>query len=340
MDSLSYEEALSLPSPVFVDLRSPVEFRQDRIPGSINFPVFTDSERAEIGTLYHLSGGMVAIRKGTEIVGGRLGEMVDFFQRFHDSDVVLYCARGGMRSGTVASLMNSLGIRVVRLRQGYREYRRYVLERIGTIEIRNLFVLHGLTGTGKTEIIRRMPCGIDLEAMAGHRSSVFGGMGLSPGSQKFFESLLVMQAGLSGNFDYSVIEGESRKIGNLHLPERLLRAMHAAPGILITAPLERRVEIIMREYLPRLDIDETTGIVRSIEGRIGRKNVDDLLLFLERGRMEEFVTLLLEKYYDPRYAHSICGMTFIAQIENTGTGESIRALDEIVKSHVQPGHGG
>jgi tRNA 2-selenouridine synthase len=340
MPEISYSDALTLPNPAFVDVRAPVEFALDHIPGAVNIPVLDDGERAEIGTMYRIHGQEKAILKGTHIVGEKLSSIVEQITRMKNRNIVVYCFRGGMRSSSLVSLLNSLGITVRKLSGGYKAYREWVRSRLESMEIvPPVFILQGLTGTGKTRILRALGYGIDLEDFAGHRSSLFGGIGLAAKTQKMFESLLVRRLDELAASGCAVIEGESRKIGDLHVPGRIVQYIGHSPAILITASLERRVEILMEEYSRGLDRGEIFGILQSLEGRIGPKNVSQLRSFLEQERLEDFTVLVLEKYYDPLYKYSLDHMSFIARVENRkledAVGETDAAIREYLRSSIK-----
>ncbi len=327
---IGYEEALSLGDPVFVDVRAPVEYALDHIPGALNIPVLDDHERAEVGTMYRHAGQESAILEGTRIVGSKLASIVERITALGDRGVVIYCFRGGMRSASISALLGSLGIPVFRLAQGYKGYRRWVRARLGSLSIGPpVFVLHGLTGTGKTQVLRRLDSGIDLEDFAGHRSSVFGGLGLVPRSQKLFEGHIIGRVDELSGARYVVLEGESRKIGDLHVPPPLLGYINAAPGILLTAPIERRVRILMDDYAEGLNREELKKIVALQERRMGHANVAHLLALLDSGDLPSFTELLLKKYYDPLYAFSLDRMKFVARIENLDSAAAAAKLAAI-----------
>ncbi len=330
MNEIRYEEALDLPSPCFIDVRAPIEFAQDHIPGAINIPLFDDMEREEIGKLYTLVGQGDAIVRGGEIVGRKLSGILARITALAEKGTpVIYCFRGGMRSDSLTSLLLSLGFKVFRLKGGYKEYRRAVVSRLESFQLEKpLFVLHGLTGTGKTEILRHCANSIDLEEMAGHRSSVFGGIGLVARTQKHFESAFLRRIDELKGAPYLLCEGESKKIGDLHIPVKFFSEMMRSPGILVTAPIERRVDILLADYTRALDIRELESIVISLESRLGRKNTSALLEYLGKGELRLFTRFLLEKYYDPLYSHSLKKMGFLAEVENM---DSARAAAEVVE---------
>lgn len=327
MNVISYPESLAIPDSVYVDVRSPEEFGEDHVPGSVNLPLFDDRERKEVGTLYRAAGRDQAIRRGTSIVGGKLENLVGSFLCYQEKNIILLCARGGMRSGSLASLLDSIGLRVYRLKDGYKGYRHYVMKRLESLSLPwPLFVLQGLTGAGKTEIIRRLSCAIDLEWMAGHRSSVFGGIGIEQNSQKRLESLLLERIGELAGEAFCVIEGESRKIGNLHVPEGLYRIMGGSPVVYIDTPLDRRVDIIYREYSAHCDGENIPAIVNGLASKLGQKTAETLLALYADGDIREFIRVMLEKYYDPLYRHSLQKKEYAAVVVNLDTDEATAEL--------------
>lgn len=337
MNEISYEDALRLDNPIFIDVRAPVEFDADHIPGAINVPLFNDEERAEIGTIYRHRGKYEAVVKGSAYAGAKIDEIVSRVRDLSGSgSVIIHCFRGGMRSESLVSLLASLDLPVRKLAGGYKSYRRHVADALQHIGIAPpLFVLHGLTGTGKTQILKHIANSIDLEGMAGHRSSVFGGLGLAQNTQKMFESLLLARTGELAGAEFAVIEGESRKIGDLHVPPPVFAAITGSPGILVTAPMERRVRILIDEYTGTGDGGRVISIVESLEGRLGRKNVDALLDLFRADKLEEFAQFLLEKYYDPLYHHTLKKMEYIAVIENSDSSAAAMEVESAVRMHLQ-----
>jgi tRNA 2-selenouridine synthase len=330
MEEISYRESLSIQNRIYIDVRSPGEFRLDSLPGSVNIPLFNNNERSEVGKIYRALGKETAIVKGSEFVGEKLGDIVNAILTYKDRNLIITCARGGMRSGAVVSLLNSLGIKAVRLQNGYKSYRNYIVERLNLLEIRPpLFVLHGLTGTGKTEVIRNMDYTLDLEGMAGHRSSIFGGIGLQQKTQKGFESSIIRRIDELDNAPYILLEGESNKIGNLHIPSALFRFMNGAQFILLVADIEQRIDIILKEYSEGLDIDEIKNIIKSLRSKLGSSLIEELNGFLDSHNLRDFIRIMFKEYYDPLYLHKLKQKKYLAEIEFTGTR---RAVDQIRES--------
>ncbi len=236
-----------------VDVRSPQEFAQGHIPGAHNLPLFSDDERAQVGTCYKHQGRPAAIQLGLELVGPRLAALGQELRRLgqHNTPLRLHCWRGGMRSGSIAWLANTLEVPVQLLEGGYKAYRRWVLE---TFERPwPLLVLGGRTGTGKTDLLlalqRQGAAVVDLEGLAHHRGSSFGGLGLpaQPSSEHYENRLAASLQGHKGQGPIW-IEAESAQVGRCRIPAGLWRQMGEAPAIEIQRPLTERVEQLVAVY--------------------------------------------------------------------------------------------
>jgi len=334
MEDITFEESQKIVNPLYVDVRAPVEYNEDHIPGAINLPIFNDEERKEIGTLYKMAGKTDAIKRGSEIGGKRIVDIIKSLTEIKDKEIIIYCARGGMRSGAVASLINSLGIKTYRIIDGYRSYRKMVMDRLSEMTVNpRMFVLQGLTGAGKTEILRLIPNSVDLEAMAGHRSSLFGSIGLKQNSQKRFETLLWLRLEELKNEDFVLFEGESKKIGNLHIPENIFRQMREAPAIYIETPIEKRIEIIRKEYTGFDEDERILKTVNSLKSKLGGEKTDTLVKLYSQGNIDEFIKILLLDYYDSLYRHTLDKFDYIARIENNNSPGASAKVIEAVKSY-------
>jgi tRNA 2-selenouridine synthase len=247
--------------------------------------------------------------------------------------LVLHCGRGGLRSRSVAAFLRGLGWdEVVLLEGGYRSYRRYVLAAIDNWRAPAAYVLRGGTGVGKTlvlsEIERLRPGStLDLEQLAGHRSSILGMVGRTPCNQKTFESRLA--ARLARGFPaWCVVEGESRKVGDVILPGAVWRALDGGTNLELVAPVERRVSVLIEDYLARAENRaELARQLPFIEERLGRAEWAGRLVGMLDGRESELVRILLERYYDPLYAHSERGRRYRAAFP---ARDPARAAREIV----------
>jgi tRNA 2-selenouridine synthase len=236
---------------------------------------------------------------------------------------------------TISGLLDSLGISVYRLTLGYKGYREYMRGYFSGLKVTTpVFVLQGLTGTGKTEILKHIKNSLDLEAMAGHRSSVFGGVGLNQHTQKMFESLLFRRIEELSGARYIVVEGESQKIGNLHIPDPFFRTMRSAPMILVSASMERRIRITVNEYAPCASCDIIDPIVTGLSLKMGKSMTEELKSLYREGNLDEFARILLEKYYDPGYMHAFRKYSFIATVENLDSMAAAAEIEEIIKKQI------
>jgi tRNA 2-selenouridine synthase len=308
-------EALKRKDLLFVDVRSPGEHTESSIPGSINIPLFSDSEHHQLGTIYHLYGEHEARSLALELVSPKLPQLVkQVTEASHELVPLLYCKRGGMRSLSLYQVLSMSGVKVLRLKNGYRGYRKLVSERLKNYRFDNkLVILHGLTGVGKTDLLLKLlqrgyPA-IDLEGLARHRGSVFGSVGLGlQRSQKDFDALLLQKLDSLSAEPLVFIEGEGRRIGNIYLPRFLSEAMSEGYKVLLTASLEKRVERILATYNPKtLAVQELAALeqaVSSLKNRLGRQRTDQLLELLKIGDLKTTARILCRDYYDRLYSDS------------------------------------
>jgi len=303
---------------VLIDVRSEKEYLDDHICNSINMPVLTDKERHDVGYTYKNESKEEAVRKG---IGYATYKIIDYYDEIDrlcskGKKVVFYCFRGGMRSNSVAKTMDTLNKKVYLLKGGYKEYRRYVMDFIEEIPDKYKFVmLHGLTGVGKTNILKKLKEEgeevIDLEYLARNKGSVFGKIGYDkPTTQKLFESELVYELSkLKGDRVY--IESESRRVGNVNIPDKLFDTMKEGKHILIETSLENRIKIILDDYIPKDTTkleqfnDSLNGILINLKKLLSTEKVNTLSEYIINNNYEKFVEELLVDYYDPLYRNSI-----------------------------------
>ncbi len=308
---ITVEEALNK-GYRFIDTRTPEEFEEFHIPGAYNVPLFSAEERKKVSQVYYEKGEKEARLYALEIVGPKLHKIVRQIKEIKDREgkVVVYCWRGGMRSLAVAAICTLAGVSVPRLEGGYRAFRKYILNRMAEVlKDKKLIVLYGPTGSGKTRIIRALkekgyPV-IDLEGLAGHRGSVFGGIGLDQPSQKMFDALLWQEVERLKDAPCILIEGESRKIGRLFIPEPFWKAMERGEKIYVELPLEERVKISMEDYgvdrFPSTVYLEALSRIRKILGDEKFREIEGLI---REKRYTEAVSELMINYYDKLYARS------------------------------------
>jgi tRNA 2-selenouridine synthase len=296
-----------------VDCRSPSEYAEDHIPGAISAPVLDDAERATVGTLYKQVSAFDAKKLGAALVAKNVARHVEalFAGKGRDWRPLVYCWRGGKRSGAMAHVLREIGWQAETLPGGYRAYRRWVVAELETLPARFRFkVVHGPTGSGKSRLLGALARAgaqvLDLEDLAAHRGSVLGTLPDRPQpSQKWFESLLMNE--LSG-FDAErpvFVEGESKKIGQLQVPEALIAAMRASPCIVLDTAMDARVELLLDEY--RHFIENPAALEAQLDclaGLYGRERIAAWKSLAARGEWREFVKALLVEHYDPAYRRS------------------------------------
>lgn len=298
------EKFIKSPGPLF-DVRSPGEFLQGTIPGAINLPLFSDRERAEVGTLYKQVSPESAFLHGLKITGPKLVDFVSEALR-HKSPLRVFCFRGGQRSGSMAWLFRSAGIQTTTLQGGYKAFRKYILELFS--QKFDLRVIGGLSGSGKTAILKQLKLDghqvIDLEALAGHRGSVFGLLGKDrqPTSESFENHLGFNLA----NMDPAIpiwIEDESRMIGSCKLPDNLYAQILASPLLFVESSLEERLERLVTEYgmFPK---HELTQAALALKKRLGEVRTKEVIACIEEDDLSKAASLLLS-YYDQTYLYSI-----------------------------------
>lgn len=311
-----------------IDVRSVGEFLSGTIPGATNIPLFDEDERGAIGTIYRHGGQVQAIDQGFEFVRKKLPEMLASFNCFQGEPLAICCARGGMRSLSVVNLLTQAGFNACQLEGGYKEYRRNVLLLLANFQPR-LIVIHGLTGTGKTRILQRLEHAIDLEDLAGHRSSLFGGLDRNPSNQRTFESRLAERIAALGEEPY-FIEGESRKIGRVFMPKPLAMAMKRAVLVNIHCRLETRIARIIEDY-PVADeemLRQVETILRTLKQKMGAGMVEKMCSLLHEGNLRELVSILLVDYYDKRYGKSMSEYRFDLEISAEDMDDAAARLEE------------
>lgn len=289
-----------------VDVRSPGEFLEGHIPGAFNMPLFTDEERAIVGTIYKNKGRIPAVEKGLQIVGPKIA---DFAQKglelAKSGELRVHCWRGGMRSESMAWLFERVGLKCHLLVGGYKAYRNLLLESVGVLP--NLIVMEGYTGSGKTEILQELSqLGeqiLDLEGLANHRGSAFGGIGqeAQPSTQQF-QNLIFNEVLKFDRTRRVWIEGESLSVGRVFLPDPLWKTMNSALNIEIQVSRKDRIQRLVDEYgtLPSQDMENA---ISTIVQRLGSQAMNEILQNYRDKNLFAVADKLLS-YYDQAYLYS------------------------------------
>ena len=305
LDEVSVKEALCEENTL-IDVRTAQEYEKGSIPDAFNYPLFDNLERAEIGVIYRKIGKNAAVVKGLEFFEPRIQQFLLSLTDLKSKRLVVFCARGGMRSASVVRLLQSQGFQAAQLQGGYKSYRSYVLKQLRK-PVPPLIVLHGRTGVGKTLLLKKLPDHLDLEEFAGHRSSLFGAINKMPQTQKNFEALLAKKILELPNTRPVFIEGESRKVGKVFIPQSLAEAMKYGTLVLLQASFDTRIRRIVEEYkiCDEQTFLQTDSILQSMQKVLGKKKAEQLRQWLRKGEFENIVHVLLEEYYDPRYQHAM-----------------------------------
>ncbi len=292
-----------------IDVRAPAEYADDHIPGAISLPVLDDAERAEVGTIYKQVSPFTARKVGAALVAknaavhlqGPLAEKSGAWKP------LVYCWRGGQRSGSFASILAQIGWRVDTVAGGYKAWRGLVVKALYETPVASpVVVLDGNTGSAKTEVLNLLPgLGvqvIDLEGLARHRGSLFGHMPGGQPSQKAFEVALALELARLDPSRPVVVEAESSKVGNCRVPPQLWKAMVAAPRVAIAAPRAARAQYLTRAYADMVaDGARLAGVIELLRLAHAHAQVDLWRQMAEAGQFAALADSLMEAHYDPRY---------------------------------------
>lgn len=296
-----------------IDVRSPAEYAEDHIPGAINAPVLDNAQRAEIGTLYTQVSPFIAKKHGAALIARNIAQHLEslFQDKPKQWRPLVYCWRGGQRSGAMAHILAQVGWSTGKLEGGYKAFRRQVRTDLDTLPDSIQFrVVCGPTGSGKSRFLRVLQEQgaqvLDLEALAQHRGSLLGNLPNEPQpSQKMFESRLWEAL---RHFDMQqpvFVEAESKKIGLLDTPEALLEKMRSSECLLIETPVEARVQLLLEDYAHFLD--DPALLIQRLTPLLplhGRQILDHWQMLAERGDWIELIEKLLIWHYDPAYRRS------------------------------------
>lgn len=328
----------SLPDPSalqFIDVRSPGEFQEGHIPGAYNVPLFSDEERAKVGTLYKQVSRQAALDKGLEFVGPKLATLVKEIRKHGGPAPLIYCWRGGMRSESVCGLMKISGIDCLRLAGGYKAYRSHIREAF--CRPAPLLLLGGYTGSGKTALLHRLAQDnvqiLDLEGLANHKGSAFGHINEEPQpTNEQFENNLFYEFKRLDLDKIILVENESRVIGKVHLPEPFFTQMRSAPLISIEVPKEYRIARLIEDYT-ETPKEELVAASKRIAKKLGHEKVTLVEEHILSGHFDKACDILLT-YYDIFYDRGVFKRPVDLIYPLELSGDDMAADVEAIKSQI------
>ena len=297
-----------------IDVRSESEYALDHVPGAINCPVLNNAQRIEVGTLYKQSSAFDAKKLGAALVAQNIAHHLEHYFRDHPRDwkPLIYCWRGGNRSGAMAHILAKIGWPVHQLDGGYKEYRRFITQQIDQqAQTLSFQVICGPTGSGKSRLLQTLTAQgaqvLDLEKLAAHRGSVLGNLPAeSQPTQKMFESHIweTLRHFVADRPVY--VESESKKIGNCRVPELLMEKMRASPCIALELSSESRVQLLMEDYAHFVQQPQLLSLqLDHLITLHGREKIKRWHALAEAGDLTNLVNELLTEHYDPAYLRSI-----------------------------------
>lgn len=305
---IEWKEFLELRDQLpIVDVRSESEYGVGHIPGALNVPLLRNDERALVGTTYKQLGKREAIRKGFELVGPRLNEIVDQAEQIaNGSELLVHCWRGGMRSSNFCDFVAMAGVKTRTLRGGYKTYRNQAHEYFKTPL--KLYLISGCTGSGKSEVLRDLKrMGeqvLDLEALANHKGSAFGGLMMPPQpSTEQFENMMFEEFLQFDLKKHIWVEDESIAVGKIFLPSEFWKTMRSSPVVMLNVDKEVRVNRLVEEY-GDADREQFLEAMTRIIKKLGGQNFKAAKEKLEENKMHDVMEILLT-YYDKAYTSSM-----------------------------------
>ena len=343
--SISAVLSIITKTPVF-DVRSPGEYNHAHIPGSFSLPLFSDEERKTVGIAYKQQGKQKAIKLGLDFFGVKMKLMVEEVEKLlkknkHESNkIIVHCWRGGMRSAGVAWLLDLYGFEVYTIAGGYKAYRNWALEQFSLPYKMN--ILGGYTGSAKTALLKELQEKneniIDLEGIAHHKGSAFGGIGQpEQPTQEQFENILALELFTISGENNTIpfwLEDESQRIGKLNIPHSLWKTIRLSPLYFIEIPFEERLSFIMQHY-GTLEKEALIDAILRIQKRFGPNETKQSINFISEEKTREAFSLLLT-YYDKTYLkamnqrENIQALLKTIPMKTTDTAENINILHSFI----------
>jgi tRNA 2-selenouridine synthase len=308
----SLDEILNHGFDTVIDVRSPAEFAEDHMPGAINLPALDNAQRAKVGTIYKQVSPFDARKIGAGMVIRNVADHIDGPLQDKDGGwrPLIYCWRGGQRSGVFRTILSEIGWRAETVKGGYMTFRRLVNAMLHDTPLPHRFILlDGYTGSAKTELLPRLAARgvqtLDLEGLAQHRGSLLGAMPGGQPSQKGFETALAVALNALDPARPVIVEAESSKIGRLNIPKSVWQAMIAAPRIDLDIPEAARAQYLARAYREVIaDADLLAEKLHPLRRLRGHAVVDRWITLSRRGALVDLSHALMVEHYDPAYAKS------------------------------------
>lgn len=287
---------------LIIDARSPKEYLESHMPTASNLYALSDKEHHEIGEMYVQNSKQKAKVLGASYICQNASKHLNtIYDKLEiGSKIGIYCSRGGLRSRSLATIFSFTDYRVYRIKQGYKEYRQYVLNYIENFEHGNFIVLGGNTGCGKSELIRKLSISIDIEALANHFGSTFGLMNGKQPNQKAFQNELAYELSNIDKNSWIFVEGESKKIGSIIQPDLFYKRLQTGIRVEVTAPLEQRVQRILKDYI-NIDDEYFYKSMNTITPYILKSAKLDAIEHYKKGELDKVAEILLVDYYDKVY---------------------------------------
>lgn len=327
MEKITIEKAIKNKDAIFIDTRSSKEYEIDTIPGSLKVSILDDEQRHSVGLLYK-SNSEKGLELGYKYYNENLPEITKSITDLDKSKkIVVFCWRGGMRSKNITELALKLGYDAMQLDGGYKAYRAFIRKKLEDYKPPKLVVLHGLAGCGKTDLIKKLKPSIDLEDFAQHRSSLFGALGLKPSSQKKFETLLFNRLEAIKDEKFIFIEGESRKIGNIFIPDSVFKAMEKGISIKVNCSVKNRAKRIVKDYFTHGEDEKIKRIIISLKQFLTKAGVEKLIRLMDDKNYEDVAKRLLEEYYDPRYNNNSGNYDY--EVNSDSIQECVQELNKL-----------
>jgi tRNA 2-selenouridine synthase len=296
-----------------IDVRSPAEFAEDHLPRAVNCPVLDDEQRARVGTLYKQESPFAAKKVGAVLVARNIADHIErlFLDKPRDWRPLVYCWRGGQRSGAFGHILRQIGWNALRLEGGYKSWRKHIVDSLVTLPGNFSYrVVSGTTGSGKSRLLEALAAQgaqvLHLEELAAHKGSVLGNLpDAAQPSQKMFESRLYLALNAFDAARPVFVEAESRRIGTVQLPDAMLGMIRSSPVLRIEAGTAARVEFLLRDYAYFLaDPHWLIERIDHLRGLQSNETVDRWTGMIHAGEFATLVAELLELHYDPLYRRS------------------------------------